>query len=246
MTKRERQRLQRILDGRIKRIGEAKTMLRSVRDSSRDQRLADMLSYVANYGHKSLAKLRSDLAWELQQIEAGLPPKPAYRFVSAPRRVGSPRRVGTTMSAGRQGEETTEENFCPLFAVATLLGGAIATKKKNPRAEAEKKHEVFHFLSSSWDIDVADRILATSPREPRVVDITDVCEMTGFIRIDPKTKKKADLTIPIYLAPLKDKRGVHIIPIDGWHRIARACDEGIEELPAIFFTEKEARKIRIR
>lgn len=114
--------------------------------------------------------------------------------------------------------------------------------------EANPKPQIFHLLGHAWDIELADKILAEAPREPEPVDIRPLASWVGLIRIDPKILRKADVTAPIYLAKARTRAGGkrYLIPIDGWHRVARALQEGIEELPAYILTARETDKITIR
>ena len=65
----------------------------------------------------------------------------------------------------------------------------------------------------------------------------------GFIRIDPEIVKKADVSVPIILATMTIAGRKGVFPIDGWHRIARAIQDGLDELPAYVLNKRESDRI---
>ena len=124
-------------------------------------------------------------------------------------------------------------------------------------AKKNAKDEIFYFLDTAWDIEKADKILKKKPREPEITSVVEPQKMVsipggpvrfGGVFVDPEHVKKADITLPIYIALIKFKScgKAMLLPIDGWHRIAKAAMAGITELPAFFFTLRESNSIRIR
>jgi hypothetical protein len=89
--------------------------------------------------------------------------------------------------------------------------------------------EAFTFGVWTWDVNAA---LDEADPEVHTVLVSDVASILGLIRVDREHAKTADLSKPILLARFPDVDAW--LPIDGWHRIARAVDEGVETLPAQF------------
>jgi len=128
----------------------------------------------------------------------------------------------------------------------------MARRRKN------RKGEVFHFLHTAWDVDLADEILLDAPREPEMVNVAEPQKMVNApgekgiiifgIRTSDKKAREADVSYPIYIAEWKPGRGKEsaFLVIDGWHRVAKSKQLGLKELPAFVFTLKESRKIQIR
>jgi ParB-like chromosome segregation protein Spo0J len=52
-----------------------------------------------------------------------------------------------------------------------------------------------------------------------------------------------DLTVPVILAWTK---AGSLLPIDGWHRIAKATLAGVETLPAVVLNKAESKRCWIR
>lgn len=61
--------------------------------------------------------------------------------------------------------------------------------------------------------------------------------------LDPNSA--IDLTVPVIGVRLKINKNEHLLPIDGWSRIAKALREGRKELPFVILTEAEADIIRV-
>lgn len=59
--------------------------------------------------------------------------------------------------------------------------------------------------------------------------------------IDLDYARTTDLARPLLLIPFGESE---ILLIDGWHRLARAVLEGVEELPMYLLTEEEAKAIQ--
>jgi hypothetical protein len=104
---------------------------------------------------------------------------------------------------------------------------------------------------------VGRAIELTAGREPTTV--IDVAQRARLIqpggsgpppedkaRIDPEHALTVDLSYPVLLLEsVPEMDGSHGRVIDGWHRIYRAAQLGIGELPAVVITSDEERLIRI-
>ncbi len=115
--------------------------------------------------------------------------------------------------------------------------------------------ETFYFLTSSFDVKAAKDIIRNRPREVHTMDISGVAGMVGFPPKEDGTQriavmgvavnwKKAlseevDLTIPVILC---EAHGDHL-PIDGWHRIAKAKALGIPSVLCVVLDKVESAKV---
>lgn len=105
--------------------------------------------------------------------------------------------------------------------------------------------QTFSFLAKAWDIDAAEELLKKTPRRPKMVNISTAMDLirTNQAYVDTIDLKKA---APIIIGTIKDKEGEFWLPLDGWHRIRRAKDLGVDKLPAYILSKKETDKIEIR
>ncbi|WP_188186951.1 hypothetical protein [Nonomuraea sp. SYSU D8015] len=115
-------------------------------------------------------------------------------------------------------------------------------------SSASPDRQFFEALAFVWDITAALELV--EGRQPnRRINVDDVADLLRLVSIDENYAATVDLTKPILLAPLPDPRTGkpdREMPIDGWHRIARALHERVTTLPAIALTPEEERKVRIR
>jgi hypothetical protein len=52
---------------------------------------------------------------------------------------------------------------------------------------------------------------------------------------------EVNLEVPVILIPYRDS----YLPIDGWHRVAKAKLNGLSELPCVVMTKAEAKSIEL-
>ncbi len=120
--------------------------------------------------------------------------------------------------------------------------------------------ETFYLLSSAWDVAAAKRILQAKKRLTlSVLSVSEVGELLqkpavqnengsfSFnlgVRVDWKraATEEVDLSVPVILA--YTKRG-SLLPIDGYHRIAKAILNGIPTLPCVCLTKAESKKVSL-
>jgi hypothetical protein len=102
----------------------------------------------------------------------------------------------------------------------------------------EFTHEGHTFV---WNISKAWRLIEGSPRDPdyfRPADqgVTVEHLEERYPSLNWEYAKTTDLSRPLLFVPYRGQAQM----VDGWHRIARAVLEGVEELPAYLLTEAEA------
>lgn len=112
--------------------------------------------------------------------------------------------------------------------------------------------ETFTFLSASFDVTEAKRILTEKAHKVGEMDLSGILnligepgKMTVGISVDwdrVQNNPEIDLTVPVILAWTK---AGSLLPIDGWHRIAKAKLRGITSLPAVVLNKVESKRCRV-
>jgi len=121
------------------------------------------------------------------------------------------------------------------------------------------QYEVFTFVRHSFDVKKAKEIIRS--KKARKVDIMvlagvidlvgnppyrtedGVLHMSAGIGInwDKLKSEDIDLSIPVIMIPFNDS----YLPIDGWHRIAKAKIKEIKELPCVIMNKTETKQITL-
>lgn len=102
--------------------------------------------------------------------------------------------------------------------------------------------EWFHVFNHCFDIREAKVIIDRTPREVESVSVESMRSVLGFM--ETELRDDLDLSFPMIFATLHfDGRLTHF-PIDGWHRVRWAAENGLEELPCVVLTEAETTLIR--
>lgn len=123
------------------------------------------------------------------------------------------------------------------------------------------EEEYFHFVSRRYNVKKAKEIIVKTPREVDVMGLSGVANMVqrpkrneqgqivsfsiGGISVDwdrIDTTNEIDLDFPTILA---NHGNGDYLPIDGWHRIAKAVDMGQESLPVVVLSEEETKQVSI-
>jgi hypothetical protein len=109
--------------------------------------------------------------------------------------------------------------------------------------------EWFTFLAARFDVQRAKQCLSQKARKVGTMPIQEVARLVGApdkvmmgISVDwdrVQNDPSIDLSVPVILAWTK---AGSLLPIDGWHRIARAKLEGIPSLPAVVLTKAESKR----
>jgi hypothetical protein len=99
--------------------------------------------------------------------------------------------------------------------------------------------QVFHLLGRSWDVTAGLRL--ARGQQPRQVDVRAAAALLPFIGVDLGHVEHVDLTEPILLGTTDDG----LLPLDGWHRIAKASKNTIDRLPAVVLSAEQTRQIEL-
>lgn len=102
--------------------------------------------------------------------------------------------------------------------------------------------EVFQFLTYRWDITKAWQIAATLPVHR--FNAEPWFGWLGLIHVDEDHLNDADLDRPLLVVKIRELGGSPLI-IDGWHRLAKARDKGVTDLPVIVLDEQQEYQVRI-
>jgi len=145
-----------------------------------------------------------------------------------------------------RGDEDKADHFSAEVELAYQNLPACARRwRKHPDwPEATFEGEVYQFVVTTFDIDTALKIIGD--REPAMIDIKGIVGALPFNRIDKEHAATVDLTKPLLIADIastdkeaRAKGDPVYMPIDGWHRIYKAHNTGVTELPAVFLTREE-------
>ena len=101
--------------------------------------------------------------------------------------------------------------------------------------------QVFRFMAWAWNIGTAEHVVERDGNELIRVTVEPLARMAGMIRTDAEHAKTVDLERPVLIIDMGE--GGHML-IDGWHRLRRATDEGVETLPAYLLTAEQERECR--
>ncbi len=124
---------------------------------------------------------------------------------------------------------------------------ALDTTDWNDEADA------FTVLGMAFDIRAAKEILRSVRREVHSMRVADAANhvnrpgdgkiVFGGIFVDwaKVNREETDLSVPVILASLMGS----YFPIDGWHRIAKAKELGLETLPCVVLDVHESERIRL-
>jgi len=130
--------------------------------------------------------------------------------------------------------------------------------KSSDQFDWHDKYEIFDFVMRRFDVNMARKIIRDStPRPIGNMQLSGLVNLVkrpttnedgsmtmtmgmgiDWARID-SLEPNFDLSFPVIVADIKGQ----ILPIDGWHRIAKAVDSGITVLPAVLLTKEETQKV---
>ncbi|GAA1895167.1 hypothetical protein [Streptantibioticus ferralitis] len=102
--------------------------------------------------------------------------------------------------------------------------------------------EFFQFLAFRWDVTEAKKLAADLPVHR--MNPKGWYGWLGAIRLDEDYVPHADLDRPLIAVRIREADGAAFI-IDGWHRLARARNEGRSELPVVLLNEDQEYQVRV-
>lgn len=106
------------------------------------------------------------------------------------------------------------------------------------------EYEDFSYGGRVWDVRKAKRILYQNPRPKAMFPVNSVKSYIDHGLINTgRNYEDANLSIPLILISSKGDDVSGQFPIDGWHRIRKALESGVNELPAYVLTEDESKEI---
>ncbi|MFG2091590.1 hypothetical protein [Spirillospora sp. NPDC048824] len=120
-----------------------------------------------------------------------------------------------------------------------MYGDATGTTSHD--TDHDPHDQVFVLLGWAWDVAVAARAATRHP--VKRANVSDICALGALIRIDHDHAETVDLSHPLLAVPLPEVRAP--IVIDGWHRIHKARQTGVTELPIIFLNADDERACRL-
>lgn len=119
------------------------------------------------------------------------------------------------------------------------------TWKRNtwPGSKSYEEDEVFEAFAQTYNITRAKMIISKAPRLVEYIPMHVLATILDLlVDLDPPKKgRDYDVTFPLIVATLKNGGR---LPIDGWHRVAKAQKMGLRELPAVILTAEETRLVR--
>ncbi|RFS85973.1 hypothetical protein D0T12_04860 [Actinomadura spongiicola] len=101
--------------------------------------------------------------------------------------------------------------------------------------------QVFVLLGWAWDVAAAAR--ASTRYTVTHANVSEIGALGALIRVDADYAETVDLSRPLLAVPLPEVRTP--IVIDGWHRIHKARETGVAELPVIFLDAHDERACRL-
>jgi len=121
------------------------------------------------------------------------------------------------------------------------------------------EQEIFEYMSLAYNVTEAKALVTGREAEGEICpvqwkewisrEINRGAGKIGFtlgIRVNRDHVAKVDLEDPIIVAQVQLQSTTIPLPIDGWHRIQKAIDEGREVIQAHYLSLKDSEAVRIR
>jgi len=118
-----------------------------------------------------------------------------------------------------------------------------------------RRSENFNLLGRDWNVDEAKQILIEHPRPTQYIYNIELATFVSFIRIREDAVHKDmqrerdgeeslyDLSVPIIMVTTMFNSAEILLPIDGWHRIYKAYNIGVEKIPYVILDKKESESV---
>jgi len=135
------------------------------------------------------------------------------------------------------------------------LGRSTSMPKSN-EFEWNNESETFRFVRHVFDVQKAKELIRTKkPRDVKEMDIEGVADLVGEPPIAGSMRLHAGIRInwvrvmtdevdsnfPVILVPFNDS----YLPIDGWHRIAKAKLASRAKVPCVVLNKSESKLVKI-
>jgi hypothetical protein len=108
------------------------------------------------------------------------------------------------------------------------------------------RHEHFEILAGRWDVTAAKELV--KGRTPNTdLNVKQTASWLSLVHVDEERvmTDEIDITVPVILITIPcDNKEAHL-PIDGWHRIAKAAKLGVQTIPGHVLTLEESDKVRL-
>jgi hypothetical protein len=170
-------------------------------------------------------------------------------------------RLPSIMDAITNPKKETPKKETPKKDVVEKITDKIAPKKVSPENTVTKvdapKGEVpkldpnkepkggprqtFHFGNKEWDIDQGLRYVEEKGLKPESVKTDDLKGYLGIVKVDQDYASKLTNKEPLLAITSEDGSMV----VDGYHRIQKAVNDGVENLDVVFLNDKQSKDIEI-
>lgn len=101
----------------------------------------------------------------------------------------------------------------------------------------------FEFSGHFFNLDKAKKIITKRPRPVETMQVDEFAYMLidAIIRVKAATSPKYKLDVPVIIGTLTSGRR---LLLDGWHRLRKALDTKVKELPAVILTREETAEVK--
>jgi hypothetical protein len=107
-------------------------------------------------------------------------------------------------------------------------------------------NEYFLYGTREWDVRKAKRILYQNPRPLDSFNVSSAASLLGSGMIAVGNTDKANIKDPIIMVTLSVGGESGVLPIDGWHRIKKALETNVQDLPAYVLTAEESIIVEVK
>jgi hypothetical protein len=117
---------------------------------------------------------------------------------------------------------------------------------ENPEVE-DRGPEKFRFLLGVFDVQKAKQILIAKPRKPVTLSLRGISNWFEAVKIDKARamSDEVDVNMPVIGVFLGEGKEKGFFPIDGWHRMYKANQLGMKEMPMLLLNKRESKSVII-